>query len=54
MKCFIKSLLGLSTTDQNGRTICPSIPPIARSVIGGTVFLVLMFIVINMIDAYFL
>lgn len=54
MKCIIRSLLGLNTTDSDGREICPSIPPIARSVIGGSLFLILMFIIINLVESNFL
>ncbi len=54
MKCLIKNLLGQDTSDKECREICPSIPPITKSVIAGTVFLVLMFVVVSMIDSYFL
>lgn len=46
MKCFVKSLLGI--TDKKGPqsgAVCSELPPIVKSLVGSAIFLTAMIIV---------
>jgi len=42
MKCFIKSLLGMNQASENNNDDCIALHPIVKSLVGSTVFIVLM------------
>lgn len=44
MKCFMKSLLGLDQFNQNESETCTTVPPIVKSLIASTLFIVFMVI----------
>lgn len=44
MKCFLTSVLGLDQLKQQKNDVCVEVPPIVRSLIGSTAFLVFMVI----------
>ncbi len=49
MKCFIKSfILGLDASENSGEA-CAVVNPIVRSLVGSTMFVVLMAVVANMV-----
>ena len=49
MKCFIKSLFGLETQLQENHEACAPLPPIVKSLIGSTLFVILMVVISHMI-----
>ncbi len=49
MKCFIKSLLGQDTYVTENNEACTPLPPIVKSLVGSTLFVVLMVILSHMI-----
>ena len=44
MKCFMSSLLGLKLPAQEGNEVCEPLPPLVRSLIGGSIFLLMMLV----------
>ena len=50
MKCFIKSLLGQDSYEQtNNSDVCMPLPPIVKSLVGSTLFLIAMVILSHML-----
>ena len=49
MQCFIKSLLGLEESEKSQKEGCTVLPPIVRSLVGSTIFIILMALVVHLI-----
>lgn len=49
MQCFIRSLMGLESSNHN-EDRCGVMPPIVRSLVGGTLFMILMAILMHLIQ----
>ncbi len=48
MQCFIKSLVGLESSDRNINDRCVALPPIVRSIVVGALFLILMSVLMHL------
>jgi len=48
MQCFIKNLLGLESSNHNNDR-CAVMPPIVRSIVGGTLFLIVTVVLMHLI-----
>lgn len=48
MTCLIKSLLGLESEKENDN--CDVLPPIVKSLVGSSIFIILMTIVVHLIS----
>ena len=49
MQCFVKSLIGLESTDRNVNDRCVVLPPIVRSLVASALFIILMSILMHLI-----
>ena len=49
MKCFIKSLLGQDSYEQTNNDVCMPLPPIVKSLVGSTLFLIAMVVLSHML-----
>lgn len=50
MKCLVKNLLGLESLKSDSNDNCTAIPPIVVSLVGSTVFILLMTVLSHMLN----
>jgi hypothetical protein len=49
MKCLMKNLLGLDLDDSNSNDSCTVLPPIVKSLVGSSLFIILMAVLSHLI-----